>query len=89
MFAQNLLLPEDWFKVKISPRDNLFVNLKQELFSLTPVCSLHQLPFVLQQTKINPNFKDLNKMLNIVQSQIKEIEKLRTLRQNIDPIAQD
>ena len=38
--AETLVVPEDWFKVKISARDNLFVNLKQGLFSLSPVCYL-------------------------------------------------
>lgn len=62
------MLPEGWFKVKISPKDNLFVNLDQQLFSLTPVCHLEQLQFVIQQTKLVPNYKDLNKMINIVRS---------------------
>ena len=42
--------------------------------------------FYQKQTKVC--FKDLNRMLNVVQQQIKEIEKLRSLRQNIDPSAQ-
>lgn len=48
MFVEELVLPQDWFKVKIGVRENLnlFVNLKQQLFSLTPVCSLSQLRYV-------------------------------------------
>ena len=100
MFMDSLQLPPNWFKVKISKysdlinsldvlslldtRDNLFINLHERLFSLTPVCHLEQLEFVMvSRDEVLPQF--INRLVSFWRA---EIDKDQTVHQGLEQDAE-
>ena len=60
---EQLALQPDWHAVKLTTRNKIYVNIKQNLFSLSPVLSLDRLDFTLNVIEAKVDMKALQKTL--------------------------
>ena len=57
MFKQEIILAEGWIPVKINKVNSLFVNINQNIASMTPVFPLDQIRQILIEVDKNMDFE--------------------------------
>lgn len=71
MNLSHITLPEDWYSLKVHSRCNLYVNLKHQVASLSPVFELHQSQMILKDILgFNIDFALLERELAKIKKQI-------------------
>jgi len=62
---EKLKCPQDWHAISLNPKTKIYVNVKEQIFSLAPVIALDQLEMVVKDClKLSYVLKDLQKNIN-------------------------
>ena len=71
MNLQNVELPEDWYALKVHQKCTLYINLKHQVASLSPVFELHQTQMILKDILgLSVDFDLVDKTLTKIKNQI-------------------
>ena len=68
-------MAEGWIPIKINKDNSLYVNIHQNIATVTPVFSLDQTKLILKELGLNIDFKYLDK-------QIENLKSLVTIKEN-------
>lgn len=71
MNLSHVNMPQDWYSLKVHAKCNLYVNVKEQVASLSPVFELHQTQMILKDILgLAVDFTMLEKTLEKIKKQI-------------------